>query len=261
MSDLDLPYRDYRSSHFGEGEDYHRKFCENRYRAIIWQLEQHVLLDVVERHCRPISTARLLDFACGTGRVLSVLEDRVGESVGVDVAPSMLRVAEPLLCRSRLLCCDITRAADLDAERFDVITAFRFFPNAEPSLREEAMAKLATLLAPRGVLVVNNHLRCGSLSHALRRGLSRIGLLNSKRDTHCMTDAEAVGLATRHGLVLAEEHHLGLLPVLKERRPLLPDRLIRRAERVAARIDFLAPLASHKIYVLRHASASSEPGP
>lgn len=257
MSSGEIPYRDYRSSHVGEGEAYHRKFTENRYRAIIWELEQRLLLDLLDRHCPTLATARLLDFACGTGRVLALLEPRVGASVGVDVAPSMLRIAEGLLRRTRLVCTDITRSGDLDGERFDVITAFRFFPNAEPALRDEAMAGLAALLAPGGVLVVNNHLRCGSLAHALRRVLFRLGLRRGRRDLHCMADAELAALAARHGLAVVDERHLGLLPILKERRPWLPDGLIRRVETLAMRFRGLAPLARHKIYVLRRAEPAS----
>ena len=93
----------------------------------------------------------LLDFACGSGRVLELLEGHVGKATGVDVTESMLEVAADVTERSRLVHADITRSDDLDGEQFDLITAFRFFPNAELDLRHEAMAKLATLLAPGGI--------------------------------------------------------------------------------------------------------------
>lgn len=251
----ELPFEDYRSSHLEKGDEYHRSFKDSVYRATMWELEQAVLLDLLARHFGPSARVRLLDFACGTGRVLSLLEGRVSEATGVDVAPSMLAVAARLLRSARLVCCDITRTGELDEARFDLIVAFRFFPNAEPALREEAMAKLGSLLAGGGLLVFNNHLRCGGLLNRWRAVAGRLGLIRKIRHRHCMSDAEAVGLAARHGLDLVEEHHLGVLPIRKERRPLLPAWLIRLLERLAARSKVLAPIARYKIYAFRRTSA------
>ncbi|MBX6320541.1 MAG: class I SAM-dependent methyltransferase [Rhodospirillaceae bacterium] len=240
----------YRTSHLGEGEGYHRKFFEHPYRAVIWEVEQQILLEVLGRFVRDLSTARLLDFACGTGRVLSLLEGRVREATGVDVSESMLEVARGELRRSRLVLSDITREASLDRDRFDVIVAFRFFPNAEPELRDEVMAKLSSLLAPDGVLIFNNHLRCGSLRHLLRRVLFGLRIKGKRRDLHCMSDREAAALAKRHGLALSAQRCYGILPIIKERRPLVPRRLLRAVERWFAERRAGGPFASHAIYVL-----------
>src|SRR5690606_4357022 len=145
--------RDYRSSHLGEGAGYHERFERHAWRAILWELEREILLDVLARRVPQPRSAPLLDFACGTGRILALLEPHVGEAVGVDVSPSMLAVAEQQVRRATLLRCDLTREPALEGRRFDLITAFRFFPNAEPALRHEAMERLCGLLAPGGLLI------------------------------------------------------------------------------------------------------------
>lgn len=246
-----IPHSDYRSSHLDEGADYHRKFESHVYRAVIWEIERDALVDLLHAHGVGAQAA-LLDFACGTGRILQTLRPHIGSAVGVDVSESMLAVARGNVPDAEILCCDITRSDALDARRFDMITAFRFFPNAEPALRDEAMAKLAQLLAPGGILVFNNHRRSGSLVWRLRQCLRLFGR-SKPSDLHAMSDAEVEELARRHGLRLVDARHAGLVPVLKERRPLLPAALLRRIERWATRTPACAPLCADRIHVLRHA--------
>lgn len=250
---------DYRTSHVGEGEDYHRKFSEQPYRAIIWGIEQRVLNELVASHVAEPGKARLLDFACGTGRVLALLENRVGRAVGVDVSASMLAVAERQVRGATLHCLDITQEDRLEGERFEIITAFRFFPNAEPELRDAVMAKLSRLLAPGGILIFNNHRRCGSLRHRLHRLLFRLRIKRNRRNLHCMADGEAAALAARHGLIIAERRDFGILPVLNEGRTLLPEPLVRTIEGAAARRSTFASWAGYTIFVLRHKDADGLP--
>jgi len=243
-----LPHADYRSAHLDEGEDYHAKFQNQVYRALLWEIERDVLLSIVRGFADP-RAVQLLDFACGTGRVLEALAPEVGKPVGVDISSSMLEVARRLVPDAEIYCCDLTRDDTLTGRQFDMITAFRFFPNAEPALREEAMASLARLLAADGLLVLNNHRRAGSLKHRLRKLQAKVGLAKPK-DLHTMADTEVYDLAARHGLVVVREYTAGVLPVLKERRPLLPATILRPIERWAAGVASLAPFGSHRIYVL-----------
>lgn len=249
IDSTDIPHSDYRSSHLEEGAEYHAKFQTQVYRALMWEIERDVLVEIVRRFPNP-AEVRLLDFACGTGRVLEALTPVVGTAVGVDISASMLDVARGLVPKAEIHCADITRSNVLDGRRFDLITAFRFFPNAEPPLREEAMARLAELLADDGLLVINNHRRRGSLKHRVRKLRASIGLAKRK-DMHTMADAEVYDLAARHGLEVVSEHTTGVLPVLKERRPLLPVAVMRPIERGALRRPSLARLGSHRIYVMR----------
>jgi predicted xylose isomerase-like sugar epimerase len=70
-----------------------------------------------------------------------------------------------------------------------------------------------------------------------------------------MSDAEVEALAERFGLSIVEIHPLGVLPVLKEKRPILPRSLISGIEHWVARNSLLANLANNRIYVLQHRAA------
>jgi len=64
-------FTNYRESHQGRGADYHRSFIEVLHRAVLWEREQEFLASVLDDFVDP-SKIRLLDFACGTGRVIGV---------------------------------------------------------------------------------------------------------------------------------------------------------------------------------------------
>lgn len=249
MTTIERPFEDYRNAHHGKGTAYHRGFSDNVYRSTMWEIEQGILLDYLKTYFDRPEKVRLLDFACGTGRVLELLEDRVASSTGVDVTASMLDVAGEVTSKSRLINCDITRSDELDDERFDMITAFRFFPNAEPSLRNDAMAKLSMMLAPGGILVFNNHIRTGSSRHRARLQKAKRGKLKSRNDLHCMSDAEATELARAHRLTIVEDRHAGVLPILREKKPGLLRPFLRPIEKIAARVKLLSSLAAYKVYV------------
>ena len=251
MTAIERPFDDYRNAHHGKGSDYHMSFALNVHRSIMWEIEQKILLDLLSAYFDEPDKVNLLDFACGSGRVLELLEGHVGKATGVDVTESMLEVAADVTERSRLVHADITRSDDLDGEQFDLITAFRFFPNAELDLRHEAMAKLATLLAPGGILIFNNHIRTGSMRHRARLAKAEKGRLKSRKELHSMSDDEAATLLADHGLALIDERHTGVLPIVKDKKPRLPAPLLRSFERMAARVKPLANLAAYKIYVAK----------
>ncbi len=245
--------KNYRESHVGRGQDYHDKFIHGPYRSLVWELEQTRLLEILGRHPAGQSAGlRLLDFACGTGRVLQLLESRVASSTGIDVSQSMLDVARSHLSRTELLLADITREPVLLDRRFDLITAFRFFPNSEPALRNEVMGELVNRLSESGILILNNHLRCEGTKMRLRLALRRFFGRGKDKVFHCMSDKEVVALVERFDLAILEEHHLAILPILKEKRPLIPKSILRWIENAAVQIPAFAPFANLKIYVLGH---------
>jgi len=246
----------YRDSHLEEGPEYHDKFFSGPYRSVIWKIEQEKLAAILERYrLRRRESVQMLDFACGTGRILQLLENQVDSAVGIDISESMLAVAKSHLQKTELLQADLTREPVLARRRFELITAFRFFPNAEPSLRDEVMRELVNLLADDGILVLNNHLRCSGSKQRLRRAIRRVTKRGKDKDLHCMSDAEVEVLAERFGLSIVEIHPLAVLPVLKEKRPVLPRLLISGIERWAARNALLENLANNRIYVLQHRTA------
>jgi len=148
----------YKFSHSApaKGGEYEHYYETNEWQRYVWRREQSVLKEVLTTHCAS-QRVDLLDFACGTGRVSCFLENDVATATGVDVSESMLSVAKGKSRRTRWILGDITEADVLGGRRFNLITAFRFFANAEPQLRARVMSQLAQLLTDDGVLVFNNH--------------------------------------------------------------------------------------------------------
>jgi SAM-dependent methyltransferase len=101
---------------------------------------------------------KYLDFACGTGRIISVAERFAGDSTGVDISPHMIERALARVSSSRLVVADVlAEPTAIDAD-YDVISAFRFFLNTEPEMRVGVMASLAgRLRGPDSLLVFNIH--------------------------------------------------------------------------------------------------------
>jgi SAM-dependent methyltransferase len=132
-------------------------------RALTWGLEQE-LLDLVLARDLDRRPSVAIDFACGTGRILSYLEGRAERTIGVDVSAQMLDLARRRCRRSQLIRHDVTEAPvpDLPAP-VDLVTAFRFFLNAEPDLRAGVLDWMRGVLAPDGALVANFHLNPNSM--------------------------------------------------------------------------------------------------
>lgn len=118
-------------------------------------LERHFVREDLTRHYAGASR-RCLDFACGTGRITSALSAAGFQCVGVDVSPTMLERAKEKVPGATFVNADIT-GESLDGAAFDVVTAFRFFGNAQDELRVRALSSLARHLNAGGILVINNH--------------------------------------------------------------------------------------------------------
>ncbi|MHC4116775.1 MAG: class I SAM-dependent DNA methyltransferase [Planctomycetota bacterium] len=153
----------YKESHKykGKGTEYEAHYQVEAWDRFLWSREKEIILRILEKYFAGKDIA-LLDFACGTGRITSFLENRVKTSTGVDVSDSMLEIARDKLKRTEIIEADITAENVLEGRTFNFITAFRFFLNAEPELRSAAIRVLAGLLADDGYLVFNNHHSLGS---------------------------------------------------------------------------------------------------
>lgn len=205
---------EYRRSHLTAGPSY-SEFFRNSPRLQVLSALEEVFLDqiyatVIAPRGRP---RRALDFACGTGRILRWVERHADEATGVDVSESMLSVARANVRSARLVCADITSEPDAVVPEFDLITAFRFFPNAQQSLRESVITKLASLLSPQGVLIFNNHCRSQSLNEGLRRLGRRVrGMPPATTMGRGMSDDEVSNLIQHAGLREVTRRHCGVLP-------------------------------------------------
>lgn len=225
-----MHYQDYRTTHVGPdswAHDYDAKlFAPGSFDAAIWEREQQLLDRIVQRHVP--SHDSYLDFACGTGRVLSYVEPQFRSAVGLDISETMLAVARARVRAATLLQGDATGdPAVLDGRRFDFITAFRFFLNAQPSLRDEAMACLASALRDaESRLLFNVHGNRHS-TRALVAAKARL----TREQFSSMSVRESIALAERHGLEVVEWY--GIASYDKALLRVTPLRVWRWAERVA----------------------------
>jgi SAM-dependent methyltransferase len=150
----------YRSSHTapGYGHRYSANYAVGYYAGVFREIETPILKDI-------FATLRegrrsLLDFACGTGRITRLAAPHFERVVGVDVSDEMLEIAKSE-GGPGYVCQDITKLPL--GERFSVVTAFRFFLNAEQALRLEALAAIRQHMAPNGRLVCNIHMNSQSI--------------------------------------------------------------------------------------------------
>ncbi len=155
-----ISYRD-SHKHTGKGAEYEVHYQTQVWDSFLWSREREIIPEIMDKYLSD-RDIHLLDFACGTGRITSLLERRVATSTGVDVSESMLTIAKEKLKRTEIIRADITRENILRPKKFNLITAFRFFLNAEPELRLAAIKALVELLAEDGILVFNNHHNTGS---------------------------------------------------------------------------------------------------
>lgn len=152
---------DYRHSHVLKGDEYDDALNANPWDTYMHLVETSFLEEVVPGLFdeRP----RYLDFACGTGRITSVVAPYAGETVGVDVSESMLAEARRKVPSGHFVFADLTRERS-ELGQFDLITSFRFFGNAQPELRVAALGALNRHQPTGGYLIINNHRNPASLA-------------------------------------------------------------------------------------------------
>ncbi|HUV65182.1 MAG TPA: class I SAM-dependent methyltransferase, partial [Sedimentisphaerales bacterium] len=198
----------YTESHKYEskGAEYEQYYQTQAWQKFLWSREQKIILKILDKYFAG-AEVHLLDFACGTGRIAGLLENRVKTSTGVDVSGSMLAVARKKLKRTEIIEADITAENILKPRKFNLVTAFRFFLNAEPALRRAAIRALVDLLDDEGYLVFNNHQNLGSpwtkLLYRRHRRKNPEGIFN------VMSMDEMEELARQAGLEIVEMFPVG----------------------------------------------------
>ena len=250
-----MPDSSYRGSHLQKGAEYRHSFSSQPHLAMTWRLERKLLSRIV-RERYPNGVATHLDFACGTGRILGFLSPSTRSSTGVDLSASMLQVARETLPGVEIIEADLTRDDHLGCREFDLITAFRFFPNAEPDLRRDALAAIARHLKPSGILIFNNHRNRNSLTRRMVVAKGRVTRAPRANADWGMTREEAYELIQEGGMEVEREYALSVLP-LSDRHMLRPTGVTETVEALLTRIALFTPLAQNLIYVCRKVDTGS----
>ena len=237
---------DYRSSHATTGAvtDYIRTY-EVGYYAALWRKIEKPLVQATLRELGG-PQKKCLDFACGTGRITTVAADHFAEVVGVDVSALMLASA-PGADNVRLQQIDITRQSL--GETFDVVTAFRFFLNAEPPLREEALEAIRKHLKPDGRLVCNIQMNATSPIGIASRIANQLPCSRTAQynelDEH-EYPIEVGGLHSR-----ADHRPTAICPGRADLLPRLCEASIEPAERIARALRVPARFAQQFLFVAK----------
>lgn len=148
---------DYRNV-FKDAEAYDT-LTRSKHVRLIYEMENQILQKIFEQ-IRSTQKS-VMDFACGTGRWTSVLERHFKETLGVDVSGQMVAAARKKCSKAEFIVTDITSDnvdSRLDNRKFDVITAFRFYKNAEKPLRRAVTETIPKYLKDNGLFIFDLHL-------------------------------------------------------------------------------------------------------
>jgi SAM-dependent methyltransferase len=220
----------------GYGRRYVKTFAEGFY-ALQWREIERPLLRGILTGLAARGATRSLDFACGTGRILELHEETFPDVVGTDIAPEMLAFARKRYPGIRFVEADLTRTGAIEAvANREVCTAFRFFLNAEPSLRAEVLDVLRNCLVDGGTLVANFHGNPASLVGLVYPIRNRLA---GRSINKLMSESEAVALLEAHGFEVEELHWYGVWPPIFRGSPWLNRLCMARAETLGRRFPAL----------------------
>lgn len=211
----------------GRVESYARQYDEGSYDDHVWRLERPVLLDLLRKERVSRGRLRVLDFACGTGRILRELVEVADELTGVDISVEMTkRAAES--SPGALIRTGNVLTENLLAGPYDAVTVFRFLLNAPEEIRGPVLRKIRQHMEPGGLLVLNNHGHFPSLrSIAVRVPKSRPERPGELRHR------DIVELLHASGFRVESRRGFSAFPPVLHRN--LPTAALRRADAVACR--------------------------
>lgn len=238
--------QNYESNEYGPGS----------YSSSIWELEKPFVHSFAERLRQERGgRLRLLDFACGTGRIISHLEPLAAEAHGIDISEGMVSLARKKCSKASLAVGDIVGHPDLLSGPFDLITCFRFVLNVEADVREQALKALRRRIQePDGRLIVSIHGNSRSLRHpAIVWRRRQAGKLPEAERSQAMLNemsiSEGKAMLLRCGFEVVEIWGFGILPPTLYRTPL--KRLAAAFDRSAARRQWFTGAAIDLVLVCR----------
>ncbi|MFF8945309.1 methyltransferase domain-containing protein [Streptomyces sp. NPDC014864] len=205
--------------------DYVRLYDKGSHDDYIWSLERPVLVEALRRERERRGRLRLLDFACGAGRILQAVEEVVDELTGLDISVQMARHAAAASPKSTIRTGDVL-TDDLLSGPYEAVTVFRFFLNAPEELRLPVLVKIREHMEPGSLLVLNNHGHCPSLrSLVVRAPKPRQQRPNELRHR------DVAALLHMSGFRIEDRYGFSMFPSVLHR--CLPDRALRAADGAA----------------------------
>jgi ubiquinone/menaquinone biosynthesis C-methylase UbiE len=242
------------------GEKYERAIG-NKFEMVIWEHEQKILGEIFDKYFKDKRNLKYLDFACGTGRVISFFVNKIeAENItGIDTSKKMLAEAESKYPSVQFINGNIaTDDSLLNNKTFDLITSFRLFLNLESENRKILLSKLTPHLSKDGYIIFNNHMNRYSIlgfiafimNKVLRIPLKREAPPGKKGIINTMTHREVLDLIDAAKLELVETYKFSLIPAHGSWIA-LPSEILLATEKKLSRIAFLNNLGKDRIYVCK----------
>ncbi len=245
---------DYREQFQDNAEAYDR-IVGSRHIRLIQALEK----DVLEKLFARMGTDHMavMDFACGSGRWTQMLEAHFFEVVGVDVSESMVGSARQKCRKTGFIVTDLTGSdvsPELQGRQFDVITAFRFYKNAQQELRRAATAVLPRYLKPGGLFIFDLHLNTfsvmGLLASVLRLGACHKWLGIGDLTIRTISLGDIRRLFKNSPFEIIDYYGMGLLPG-RSNLVLLPSKLLYHIEAFFTRHKILRGVSYNILVIAR----------
>ncbi len=232
---------------------YDERICQHEDDPV-WAVEQRLLCQMIRRHVPDPAAARAVDFACGSGRILKVLQPVVGELAGIDISGAMLERAAARVPGVKLIQADIVAEPQSVPDGLDLVTGFRFLLLAEPPLREACLRVLAgKVKRDTGLLIFNSH--GNPWSFRLIAQL-RNKILGRKPALPKFSLGDMRALASRCGLEVIGASGVGFVPRTLQA-ALSPVALVWIEARLAG-LPILWRFATNQLYAMRPVSVASE---
>lgn len=233
------------------GHNYDKKIS-NKFELLIWDVEKKILRDILNSN--KIKKKKYLDFACGSGRLISFCSKFFKNSTGVDTSPYMLKEARKKCNANFIEGNIITDKNLLENKKFDVITSFRLFLNIEDKNRKLILKELYKYLNDDGVLIINNHINRYSLigfQFWIRNLIKPIEKRTKKNMTiNTASELEFKRLINDSGFKIEKIYRFMILPGRKDF-VLLPKNFLVNFEYLLSKIPFINLIGKDQIYLCR----------
>ena len=241
---------DYRNSHTadGYGDSYHAAFDDFPHRKYLWEVERKLLDKIIGGHFSG-KVKSLLDFACGTGRIIGHVEPYCEEATGVDISAAMIEVAKKGVTKANIVQADLTKDNVFEGKKFQMITSFRFFLNAQKELRYEVMEKLASLLDDDGFVVFNIHNNTSSITNRISK-LYMLIKYRKKMPVKEMSISEVKEMLDTYGLEVHALYNYATYPIFNEKKN-FSTRLVKTVDSFFSSVVKLPSLSRYIIYVAK----------
>ncbi len=208
-------YKDYRGAYQSgtRANWYENKVYEKGgFDEMLWHLEKRVFSDLLARNFESMDEIKVLDFACGTGRITEFLETHTKNIDALDISPEMVEIAKAKTRHANYIVADILENPDSIKDEYDLITTFRFVLLADADLRTKVFDRLSKVIGVTGGKIIvgihGNPVSRRSLVHC-REFLKRVPRENRTR-SFSINDMRV--LASGAGLKIDSIGGVGFVP-------------------------------------------------